>query len=299
MTAEEVRLRTFGPDKILGPEYAEHIQGVVVRAINRHARLGIVRERIADAVAQALTGKEMRPTTGTTQRTSTGHITPASPQPGVSAEQLEALIAHGREHGHLYLVAALTELRELRAMSARPPASSRPINPYATHDLEVARHTLRGLEGHLGKQDFGVLERGLNAAGAALDAQETPSEDHVRQPDQRSPVTYVDLLTGQPVAEDAEWCPDCKRLAEEDGDILPPACAAHGGRPGHTRLRAAREAAGLSIEQASKRLDWSTWLIERYESGNCVPPPVCLRRLADTYGVSVAWLQDEPLREGR
>jgi len=28
---------------------------------------------------------------------------------------------------------------------------------------------------------------------------------------------------------DAEWCPDCKQLAEEDGDILPPACAAHGG----------------------------------------------------------------------
>lgn len=47
------------PTKILGPEHAEHIQGVVIRAINRHARLGIVRERIADTVVQVLTGKEM------------------------------------------------------------------------------------------------------------------------------------------------------------------------------------------------------------------------------------------------
>ena len=51
----------FGPDKILDPEYAEHVRGVVTRAINQHATLGIVRVRIADAVAQALTGKEMRP----------------------------------------------------------------------------------------------------------------------------------------------------------------------------------------------------------------------------------------------
>ena len=34
-----------------------------------------------------------------------------------------------------------------------------------------------------------------------------------------------------PEDEGAQWCPDCKRLAEEDGDILPPACAAHGGPP--------------------------------------------------------------------
>lgn len=54
----------FGSDKILDPEHAEHVRGVVIRAINRHtlhSNLGIVRERIADAVAQALTGKEMRP----------------------------------------------------------------------------------------------------------------------------------------------------------------------------------------------------------------------------------------------
>lgn len=52
----------FGPDKILGPEHAEHARGVVIRAINRHAKLGsVVRDRIADAVAQALSGKEMRP----------------------------------------------------------------------------------------------------------------------------------------------------------------------------------------------------------------------------------------------
>ena len=172
MTTEELRLLTFGSDKILGSEHAEHVQGVVIRAINRHARLGIVRERIADTVAQALTGKEMRPATGAPQRTATGRVTSASPQPGVSAEQLEVLIAHGREHGHLYLVAALTELKELRAMSARAPASSGPINPYAAHDLEVAHHTLRSLESHLGKQDFGDLERGLNAAGAGLTEQD-------------------------------------------------------------------------------------------------------------------------------
>lgn len=26
-------------------------------------------------------------------------------------------------------------------------------------------------------------------------------------------------------------CPDCRRIAEKDGDILPPACFAHGGPP--------------------------------------------------------------------
>jgi hypothetical protein len=62
MIAEELRLQTFGPDKILDPEHAEHVRGVVIRVINRHANLGgIVRERIADAVAEALTGKKMRP----------------------------------------------------------------------------------------------------------------------------------------------------------------------------------------------------------------------------------------------
>ena len=50
----------FGPDKILDPEYAEHVRGVVIRSINQHATLSIGREHIADAVAQALTGKEMR-----------------------------------------------------------------------------------------------------------------------------------------------------------------------------------------------------------------------------------------------
>ena len=68
---------------------------------------------------------------------------------------------------------------------------------------------------------------------------------------------------------------------------------------GQSRLRTAREGAGLSIEQASKRLDWPSWMIERYESGCSVPPAVCLRRLADTYGVSVAWLRDESARERR
>jgi len=63
--------------------------------------------------------------------------------------------------------------------------------------------------------------------------------------------------------------------------------------PGKSRLLAAREGAGLSIQQASERLDWPSWLIESYESGCSVPPGICLRRLADTYGVSVAWLRAE------
>lgn len=126
MTAEDsLRQLTFGPDKILGPEHAEHVRGVVIRAINRHANLGIVRERIADSVAEALTGKGMRPDT-------------VKPQ----------------------------------------------------------------------------------------------NEDRSQQRGPRTPVTYIDILTGQTVDEEAgEWCPDCKRIAEEDGDILPPACAVHGGSP--------------------------------------------------------------------
>jgi len=216
MTTEELRLQTFGPDKILGPEHAEHVQGVVIRAINLHADLGIVRERIADAVAEALTGKNMRAPQRNTPEHSPEHSTPASPPPSVSAEQLEALIASGREHGRLYTVAALTELKAFRAMSTVPAVS----NPYAEHDLEVARHTLRGLKDHLGKQDSTILERGLNAAAESL--------PHAAV----QPLTFIDLRTGQPVEEDATWCPDCKRLAEEDGDILPPACAAHGGPPG-------------------------------------------------------------------
>ena len=162
------------------------------------------------------------------------------------------------------------------------------------------------------------MERGLNAVGASLDEQnalQQPAkiqhEDRLRQPDQYSPFTFIDLLTGQPVEEGAEWCPDCKRLAEEDRDILPPACAAHGGPPetphegpenpalhqGKSRLLTAREKAGLSIEQASNKLDWSIWLIKRYESGCCVPPNYCLRRFADMYGVSVFWLRDDPAWE--
>lgn len=124
---EALRQDLFGPDKILGPEHAAHVRGVVIRAINRHASLGILRERIADAVAEALTGKVMHPDT-------------VKPQ---SEDRVHRL--------------------------GQPPPT---------------------------------------------------------------PVTYIDLLTGQAVDEGAEWCPDCKRLAEEDGDILPPACAAHGGPPG-------------------------------------------------------------------
>lgn len=65
---------------------------------------------------------------------------------------------------------------------------------------------------------------------------------------------------------------------------------------GKSRLLTAREKAGLSIEQASKRLDWPPWLVKQYESGSSVPPAVCLRRLANIYGVSVSWLRDEPAR---
>lgn len=49
-----------------------------------------MRERSADDVAEALTGKEMRPPAPVAPRTATGHIMSASPQPGVSVEQLEA-----------------------------------------------------------------------------------------------------------------------------------------------------------------------------------------------------------------
>jgi ribosome-binding protein aMBF1 (putative translation factor) len=72
---------------------------------------------------------------------------------------------------------------------------------------------------------------------------------------------------------------------------------AHVGRK--SRLRTAREKAGLSIKQASERLDWPTWLIEKYEAGHALPPSVCLRWLADAYGVAVAWLGDDPAREGK
>lgn len=58
---EAPHLQTFGPDKILSPKHAEHVRGVIIRTINRHADLGIVRERIADAATEALTGKVMRP----------------------------------------------------------------------------------------------------------------------------------------------------------------------------------------------------------------------------------------------
>jgi len=107
--AEVLRQQTFGPDKILDPSFAEHVRGVVIRAISQHANLGIVRERIADAVTEALTGKEMRP------------------------------------------------------------------------------------------KDI-----------------------------QRS-VAYVDLISGE--IGDGPDCPDCRRLAEEDGDILPPACDVHRESP--------------------------------------------------------------------
>lgn len=59
-----------------------------------------------------------------------------------------------------------------------------------------------------------------------------------------------------------------------------------------SRLTTAREMAGLSIGQAAKRLDWPTQMIERYESEDEVTS-ACRRRLADLYGVSVAWLRGE------
>jgi len=66
-----------------------------------------------------------------------------------------------------------------------------------------------------------------------------------------------------------------------------------------SRLLIAREEAELSIEQAAERLDWPTWMIASYESKKSSPPSVCLRRLADLYGVSVDWLRDEPAWEGK
>jgi rubrerythrin len=50
------------------------------------------------------------------------------------------------------------------------------------------------------------------------------------------PVTEIDLITGKAAEERTEKeCPDCRRIAEEDGDILPPACFAHGGSPKTSR----------------------------------------------------------------
>ena len=62
-----------------------------------------------------------------------------------------------------------------------------------------------------------------------------------------------------------------------------------------SRLTRAREMAGLSLGQASKLLDWPRWMLERYESGKDDIPDVCLRRLADLYGVSLAWLRGEDI----
>lgn len=43
--------------------------------------------------------------------------------------------------------------------------------------------------------------------------------------------TWVDGRCVQPCAHhEVEHCADCARVAEEDGDVLPPACERHGGK---------------------------------------------------------------------
>lgn len=50
-------------------------------------------------------------------------------------------------------------------------------------------------------------------------------------------------------------CPHCQQIAEADGDILPPACPAHGGRPAarHLELPATRHIAYVAPDIESRR----------------------------------------------
>lgn len=61
-----------------------------------------------------------------------------------------------------------------------------------------------------------------------------------------------------------------------------------------SRLTRARELAGLSIVQASRKLGWrDAKPLERIEDGDATASDDILQQLADLYGVSVAWLRGE------
>lgn len=62
------------------------------------------------------------------------------------------------------------------------------------------------------------------------------------------------------------------------------------------RLRRARELAGLSLTQAARKLGWDGLSLEEHETGACAALRWPLSddewsRLADLYGVTVAWLR--------
>lgn len=58
-------------------------------------------------------------------------------------------------------------------------------------------------------------------------------------------------------------------------------------------LRAAREAAGLSQEQAASAVSRSWLTLLQWESGRHVPPANVLSQLAGAYGISVGELWDD------
>jgi transcriptional regulator with XRE-family HTH domain len=66
-----------------------------------------------------------------------------------------------------------------------------------------------------------------------------------------------------------------------------------GGAPSELgeRLREVRELARLSQESLAKKVNMSFHTILRYEKGNYVPPPAKLRKIADTLGASIRYLQ--------
>lgn len=67
-----------------------------------------------------------------------------------------------------------------------------------------------------------------------------------------------------------------------------------------SRLIRARQMAGLSIVQATRRLGWpTTQSLLDFETGDCEPSATSLAMLADLYGVSMLWLRGEnpPLPE--
>ena len=59
------------------------------------------------------------------------------------------------------------------------------------------------------------------------------------------------------------------------------------------RIRAAREAAGLSRERAALAVDRSYHAIVQYESGQTNPSSAILLALAETYGVKVEDLTEK------
>lgn len=57
-----------------------------------------------------------------------------------------------------------------------------------------------------------------------------------------------------------------------------------------SRLRRAREIAGLSLGQAARRLGTSTTALSDFEMGESTPSAATIRVLASLYCVSISWL---------